>query len=756
MDVCDGSSSFNGNTTSSDINKTIPNDSVILVHSDDEDFAGFGDCKNEQQSFKPLKIKEEPTSDTEAADLGGFNVKLEVKTEVIDEPHQNSSRQAFPLTPAAQQKRVPCDINDDRFKIPFKFGWKRELVYRSQMADTRTKSDKAEVYYITPEGKKLRTKSEIQSCLTDGLDLNMFTFAKDPLGVGLDYEIVRSAKSYSQQTQRKVPVQNFLDLGEADPSLGFGKRVPKPKMPKGASPPPTNRNAIPAGSNARKASEPPADVDSKNVKTLKSSSKLKSNQNSSNAALTTGEDGSPPAKKRMLSRSSSKAQTPVSSPTHSPGASAGLNFGGDASKIKRNNINSVEPLSHTLLASNFMSNAAIGYKVLLDTFQYLKVQELLRASCVCRLWNQAASNSKLWRTVRMKNSQVNDWSGLANTLQRNQTKHLDLRKMLVASDTEQTWQQFASNIGKVANLETIDLCRCSASVVIGLFESNPSLRVLNAVAIKTDSLDLDNLNRLSELRELRLRSLNTMTLSNLKSLEGLAQLTHLSLTSATLSETDSLNVIGKLVNLESLELGECPKLSGSFAESLKCLQKLEKLRLEKGTDHCCTFDILDALATLPKLTQLELVNFDIKPHFDDHLSKCRTIKRLLIIPTYISQSATTNNVILSGILCLKEHLEQLTWVVTLELLRVTELYVDQCDVSPRDRRQAEDKIPVLKPVPGLSEEDQQNESNSDVPQVEILSLSKVENILSQHLPTLRYSILKVPYSATWRQTMSDM
>lgn len=356
----------------------------------------------------------------------------------------------------------------------------------------------------------------------------------------------------------------------------------------------------------------------------------------------------------------------------------------------------------------------------------------------------------------MKNSQVNDWTGLANTLQRNETKHLDLRKMIIASDTEQTWQQFAGNIGKVVNLETIDLCRCSASVVVGLFESNPSLRVLNAVAIKTDHLDLANLSRLNELRELRLRSLNTMTISNVRSLEGLVQLTHLSLTSATLSETENLNVIGRLVNLESLELGECSKLNASFAESLKSLQKLEKLRLEKGTDHCCTFDILDALATLPKLTQLELVNFDIKPHFDEHLSRCRKIKRLLIIPTYISQSATTNNVILSGILFLKEHLEQLTWVVTLELLRVTELYVDQCDVSPRDRRQAEDKIPVLKPVPGLSEEDQQNESNSDVPQVEILSLSKVENILSKHLPSLRYSILKVPYSATWRQTMLEM
>ncbi len=372
------------------------------------------------------------------------------------------------------------------------------------------------------------------------------------------------------------------------------------------------------------------------------------------------------------------------------------------------------------------------------------------------MWNQVASNSLLWRTVRMKNSQVNDWFGLANTLNRNGTKHLDLRKMLIANDTEQTWQQFANNIGRVTNLESIDLCRCSPNVVVGLFESNPGLRVLNAIAINGEHLDLNNLSRLTQLRELRLRSLSTMTLGNFQSLEALVHLTHLSITSANLSETDNLDVIGKLVNLESLELGECQKMAKPFAVSLKCLQKLEKLRLEKGTDHCCTFDILDTLATLPKLTQLELVNFDIKPDFDHHLKRCRNIKRLLIIPTYISQSATTNNVILNGILNLDDHLEQLTWVVTLELLRVTELYVDQCDVSPRERRLAEDKIPVLKPVPGLSEEDQQNDSNADVPQVEILSLNKVENILSKHLPNLRYSILKVPYPATWRQTMLEM
>lgn len=53
MDVCDAMASINGNTTSdrSDTNKTRTNDSVILVLSDDEDFAGFGVYNNGKSLF---------------------------------------------------------------------------------------------------------------------------------------------------------------------------------------------------------------------------------------------------------------------------------------------------------------------------------------------------------------------------------------------------------------------------------------------------------------------------------------------------------------------------------------------------------------------------------------------------------------------------------------------------------------------------------------------------------------------------------
>lgn len=109
--------------------------------------------------------------------------------------------------------------------LPFEFGWKRELVFR---ATTGVSKEKGDVYYITPMGRKLRTRNEIQSNLTQGLTMDNFSLSKVPLYLGPDYEIVRSAK---MKTTVKVPSPR-----EISPLLG--KRVPKPKAPKGASPTP--------------------------------------------------------------------------------------------------------------------------------------------------------------------------------------------------------------------------------------------------------------------------------------------------------------------------------------------------------------------------------------------------------------------------------------------------------------------------------------------------------------------------------------
>lgn len=127
---------------------------------------------------------------------------------------------------------------DPRYRNPFKFGWRREVVFRANMTANQKSDNKGEVYYHSPNGKKLRTKNEILSelrALKDtNLDIGDFSFAKESIGMPADQEIVRSAKVQTP-SQKRQPVS----MAESMPTPEvLGKRIPKPKMPKGASPPP--------------------------------------------------------------------------------------------------------------------------------------------------------------------------------------------------------------------------------------------------------------------------------------------------------------------------------------------------------------------------------------------------------------------------------------------------------------------------------------------------------------------------------------
>lgn len=420
--------------------------------------------------------------------------------------------------------------------------------------------------------------------------------------------------------------------------------------------------------------------------------------------------------------------------------------------------------SEQVFMQNYLQNLSYGYQTLLYVFQYLRVQDLLRAGCVCTLWKDIASHPSLWKTVRMKNSQVADWEGVANALKKHNTQNLDLRKMLLPNNSDEMWPLFSKAIARVDSLLRIELCRCPAKVVEELANTNRSLQVINAVTIRCEKMDLTNLQNLLNLQELRLKSTNGMTLmSDLTPLKNLTNLKHLSLTSIKELHKLNVEVVGELTNLESLDLGECSDFPENFGtDIISKLTKLEKLRLEKGQGTCCTFNILDAVSKIPCLEQLELVNFDVKSGFDRALGACTNIKKLLIIPTYISQSATTNHMVLGGVIKLKSTLSHFVWGVTLELLRVTELFVDQCEETPGKEKKKPtgngDSIPVLKPVPIMKPEEPKPGDASpskEPPQVEILPLPTLQKLLLNCLPTTRVKILKIPFHATWRQSIVD-
>lgn len=66
-------------------------------------------------------------------------------------------------------------------------------MYRAVYNEKASQKERGDVYYITPAGKKLRTKQEILNNLDKSTDLTIdnFTFAKDPVGGTAEQEIIR-------------------------------------------------------------------------------------------------------------------------------------------------------------------------------------------------------------------------------------------------------------------------------------------------------------------------------------------------------------------------------------------------------------------------------------------------------------------------------------------------------------------------------------------------------------------------------------
>ncbi|XP_004536143.1 uncharacterized protein LOC101450454 isoform X3 [Ceratitis capitata] len=698
------------------------------------------------------EMEEEKTRKKEQTDhVVGDN---DIPTNTMSKNSTNAIASSAPPTSANISKKA-LSAQDDFYKKPFEFGWKRELVWRANIESSK---DKADVYFITPGGKKLRTRSDILPLLEGDLTIDHFSFAREPLGMGPEFETVRSAKPSSRVSSAAATIA-------AAPAPNIGKRISKPKGPKGASPPPQGwtptralkvNNAMLSSSTSSRfstnstSSTPPSSRQAGSSSgTSHKSNKVKKHVNDIENDLKQINDSIRNNRKTSAVSLDSTAQTPGTP-----------------------NVQNAADQSNKVFATNFFANVSFAYDALLCILKYLKIHERPRAASVCKLWNLAAKDTSLWQTVRMKNSRVSSWAGFSAALRRGETRHLDLRKMLVSSTRgEEMWQSFSEHIGTVFSLEIIDLCRCSARVVESLFQSNKNLRILNAIAINDDAINLEHIGVLTRLEELRLRTCEPAVITgNLESLQALKNLTQLSITAVRELGTKGVEVFGELGNLCSLELGECGDFDSTFATVvLPKLKKLRRLRLENGQEtSCCTLGILEAVAQLEELSQLELVNFDIKSGFDEKLQLCTNIRKLLIIPTYISQSATTNHIVLNAVQQVAYTLKVFTWGVTVELLRVTALYVDQCEESTKKEKHHFDEcIPVLKPVPGAptnedGDEDDEESANSkeeqvpsDVPQIEILPLDKVETILADNLPKTKFTIVKVPYHATCKQQLVE-
>ncbi|VVC39014.1 Methyl-CpG DNA binding,DNA-binding domain [Cinara cedri] len=90
------------------------------------------------------------------------------------------------------RRRNTDNINDPKFKLPFNYGWTRELVRRKPKIKGKIQFD---VYYYDPTNKKARSLKEVKIELKSKTPLTIknFTFLKQPIGMDESMEIIRDA-----------------------------------------------------------------------------------------------------------------------------------------------------------------------------------------------------------------------------------------------------------------------------------------------------------------------------------------------------------------------------------------------------------------------------------------------------------------------------------------------------------------------------------------------------------------------------------
>ncbi|XP_025418801.1 uncharacterized protein LOC112689348 isoform X3 [Sipha flava] len=437
----------------------------------------------------------------------------------------------------------------------------------------------------------------------------------------------------------------------------------------------------------------------------------------------------------------------------------------------------------------FMESFNHMVKAMRYVFSHLKVQELLSASRVCTAWHIIAMNRLLWQNVRLKNSMVYDWNKFVETINNQGTVSLDSRRMLMPSkvdEFENFWLRFSIAIKKATKLKTIELYRCPTHVVEDIIYSLPQLSVLNATSLKNPNpkdsknsneimtLNLGYLGQLTNLTELRLKSPCGLKLSVLPSFDKLINLKTLALTSIKSFPVDwSSSMESISTGLEFLEIGDCSFLSKDFARLLKRFNNLTSLRLENCVGKWENFaqDVFIVIRNLEKLRILELINIEFSSSVEDELEKCFGIKALLIIPAYVSQSATTNCHVIDCLKKLSKTLTHLVWGLTHELLRVTDTFIAQYQQNQHSigynlelshtKEPGNNHIPILrtrKPRLRPGEEpvaEKEKDKDTADNNVDILSVSALEKLLETMMLGAKTKVIKIPFKGTTRVNLAE-
>lgn len=561
-------------------------------------------------------------------------------TEDIDDCRNETSKLKGGCRKTSRSK---THFSQEELVKPFELGWRREIVQRSTSLDTAGsgKGPQSDIYYFSPEGKKMRSCRDIDMYLSktgSSLTVSCFSFIKEQI-YKEPYETTRSA-GQSKRHLDKIIVQqmavNPLNPSPLDVSKPENANIPSSSL--------FNYSTLPSSIVSINASVTKFHeelMNEENISFLSASEKSDSPLlNDTKSGRNTGkhkqqhQTAVKKSKQQKIEKlftketefhpgcggekssvinftcqacmyypqvtsgpnshncdifTSLKAKTgdePVSRKSgDEPISGKPIPDVSDRTSIAPGSIGSTTRncfTDSTVWHSAFqnVNKFHMAYNSLLKTFSYLSFPELLKAREVCRTWNDIACHSSLWRIMRLKGCFVKNWKMAMKWMKLRDTLVLDLRQMMPAELSK----EFSDAAANLPELRCLELPPCSGAIAQSIASRLESLVYFSAEYLCNDG---DILNTKNNQSCVFLDMKNFCKMKNLEILRlrafygiiphNLCQLTHLTNIKA-LSLTGLKLTSGKeLIFLTSLHNLRILAVGDCYKWDKECFERLSNL-----------------------------------------------------------------------------------------------------------------------------------------------------------------------------------
>lgn len=371
----------------------------------------------------------------------------------------------------------------------------------------------------------------------------------------------------------------------------------------------------------------------------------------------------------------------------------------------RQNLAGLKKISKDKCSSSLVQSLGdchIGCQIVMAVMKIMTMKDRANMAQVCKTWAMISQDKSVWRTVMLRDTHISNWPRFIRELANNCTRELDMLGVILPNPPDIL---ATLDISVLKALRVLRTCPVDDQFLFKVFRELPQLLELRAICYSPTFNFLNLARQWSKIRVLQiLMTDHRSKVESLDSLGDLVHLTELNIRGVNYIGSQDFRFLKKLVNLKVLVLSSCQGMdTEEFGQQvLPFLTSLRRLRLENKHMINTTFPLYHIMCGVAAACSVQQLEL-VNVEVDDLLTSLIGMCTTVTHLLLVPKCLQNSaNVIYSVMRAVRENASQLR---VFRLGLVTQLLSATGELY---RGSKKDVIPVERPVPGIPLDDDLN------------------------------------------------